>query len=113
MLEGTVQTPVSEARGRSFADLIKSLMRSDPDILYLGEIRDNTSAEAAIQIANTGHTVFSTLHTNSSYNVPQRLQSMGIPSHALGSSLSGVIAQRLAKKYVRTAKNGMSRRVKY
>ena len=98
VLEGTVQTPVSEARGRSFADLIKSLMRSDPDILYLGEIRDNTSAEAAIQIANTGHTVFSTLHTNSSYNVPQRLQSMGIPSHALGSSLSGVIAQRLAKK---------------
>lgn len=98
VLEDTVQTPVSEARGRSFADLIKSLMRSDPDILYLGEIRDNTSAEAAIQIANTGHTVFSTLHTNSSYNVPQRLQSMGIPSHALGSSLSGVIAQRLAKK---------------
>ena len=55
-------------------------------------------AEAAVQIANTGHTVFSTLHTNSSYSVPQRLSSLGVKTHLMASALSGVIAQRLVRK---------------
>ncbi|WP_303149566.1 GspE/PulE family protein [uncultured Cloacibacillus sp.] len=97
-LENACQIPVSAVEGRSYGDIIRSLMRLDPDILYLGEMRDNVSAEAAVQIANTGHTVFSTLHTNSSYSVPQRLSSLGVKTHLMASALSGVIAQRLVRK---------------
>lgn len=97
-LENAVQIPVSDPEGRSYAVIVRSLMRLDPDILYLGEIRDPESANSAVQIANTGHTVFSTLHTNSSYSVPQRLSSMGIQTYMLASAMSGVIAQRLVRK---------------
>jgi len=97
-LENAIQIPVSEPEGRTYAVIVRSLMRLDPDILYLGEIRDGESAKSAIQIANTGHTVFSTLHTNSSYSVPQRLFSMGVPTYMMASALSGVIAQRLVRR---------------
>lgn len=97
-LENATQIPISEPEGRTYAVVVRSFMRLDPDILYLGEIRDGESARAAVQIANTGHTVLSTLHTNSSYSVPLRLSSMGVESYMLSSALSGVIAQRLVRK---------------
>lgn len=97
-LENACQIPVSEAEHRTHEAIVRSLMRLDPDILYLGEMRDSVSAGAAIQMANTGHTVFSTLHTNSSYSVPQRLFSLSVAPDLMATALSGVIAQRLVRK---------------
>ncbi len=97
-LDGAYQIPVSEKEGRSFAAILRSLLRLDPDIVFMGEIRDPESAAIAVQIANTGHTVFSTTHTNSAYTTPLRLLSMGIPEYLLLGNLNGVIAQRLIRK---------------
>ena len=70
-LDNAYQIQVSEREGRSFADILKSLMRLDPDIVLLGEIRDKETAIIATQMANTGHSVFSTLHTNSAWTAAQ------------------------------------------
>lgn len=96
-LEGAYQIKVAEKEGRSFAAIMKSLMRLDPDIVFMGEIRDPESALIATQIANTGHTVFSTIHTNAAYTAPLRLLSMGIPNYMLSGNLVGVTAQRLVR----------------
>jgi type IV pilus assembly protein PilB len=103
-LESATQIPVSEREGRSFATILKSLLRLDPDIVFLGEIRDPESAAIAIQIANTGHTVLSTIHTNSAYTTPLRLRTMGIPEYLLVGNLNGVIAQRLVKRICPTCR---------
>lgn len=97
-LENAYQIQVSEREGRGFADIMKSLMRLDPDIVFLGEIRDKETAIMATQIANTGHSVFSTLHTNSAWTAPQRLIVMGVPAYLLIGNLNGIIAQRLVQK---------------
>lgn len=97
-LEGATQIPVSEREGVTFAKILRTLLRLDPDIVFLGEIRDAESALIATQISNTGHSVFSTVHTNSAYLTPLRLSSMGVPDYMLVGNLNGVIAQRLVKK---------------
>lgn len=97
-LDNAYQIPVSEKEGRSFARILRSLMRLDPDIVLLGEIRDEETALIATQMANTGHSVFSTLHTNSAWTVPQRLTTMGVPPYLIVGNLNGVIAQRLVQK---------------
>lgn len=97
-LDGAYQIPVSEREGRGFKQILRSLMRLDPDIVFMGEMRDPESALMATQIANTGHAVFSTIHTNSSYTAPQRLLAMGIPNYLVLGNLNGVIAQRLVLK---------------
>ncbi|MGB4027821.1 MAG: ATPase, T2SS/T4P/T4SS family [Acetomicrobium sp.] len=97
-LDNAYQIQVSEREGRSFADILKSLMRLDPDIVLLGEIRDKETAIIATQMANTGHSVFSTLHTNSAWTAAQRLLVMGVPSYLIVGNLNGIIAQRLVQK---------------
>ncbi len=97
-LPGANQIKVDEAAGRDYKDILKSLMRLDPDIVFVGEIRDEESALAAAQIANTGHTVYSTLHTNTAYSAPLRLMSIGIPEYLVTSNVKGLIAQRLIRK---------------
>ncbi|WP_334139519.1 GspE/PulE family protein [Thermovirga lienii] len=96
VLEGAYQIPVAPKEGRSFAAIMKELLRLDPDIVFLGEMRDPESANIAMQLANTGHSVFSTIHTNTAYTVPQRLLSMGIPEYLM-ENLNGVMSQRLVR----------------
>ena len=97
-LEKAYQIPVDNSQGRTFALILRSLMRLDPNIVLIGEMRDTESAEIGMQIANTGHTVLSTLHTNSAYDAPNRLISMKIPDYLISSTLKGIIAQRLTRK---------------
>ncbi|MDB5325523.1 MAG: epsE 2, partial [Phycisphaerales bacterium] len=97
-LEGISQTQVSEKKGMTFASGLRSVLRQDPDVIMVGEIRDKETAMMAIQSALTGHLVFSTLHTNDAASAITRLLDLGIEPYLLGSSLIGVLAQRLVRK---------------
>ncbi len=91
------QNQVKEAIGLSFSKLLKHVLRQDPDIIMVGEIRERETAEIAVQAALTGHLVLSTLHTNESTGAITRLIEMGIEPYLLSSSLIGVVAQRLLR----------------
>ena len=91
------QTQVQSAIDLNFADGLRALMRQDPDIIMVGEIRDLETAEMAIQAALTGHLVFSTLHTNDSPSAITRLVDLGVPPYLIGASVIGVLAQRLVR----------------
>ncbi|KFA59308.1 hypothetical protein A9G34_00415 [Gilliamella sp. Choc4-2] len=97
-LEGINQTAVNMKSGLSFSVILRALLRQDPDVMMIGEIRDRETAEIAIQAAQTGHLVLSTLHTNSSIEGVTRLNQMGIENYLLSSCLKLVIAQRLVRK---------------
>src|SRR5690606_36281954 len=98
MIEGSFnQMQVQHGIDLSFADGIRALMRQDPDIIMIGEIRDLETAEMAIQAALTGHLVLSTLHTNDAPSAVMRLLELGVPYYLLESTLSGILAQRLAR----------------
>ena len=97
-LEGISQTQVSEKKGMTFASGLRSVLRQDPDIIMVGEIRDRETAVMAIQSALTGHLVFSTLHTNDAASAVARLLDLGIEPYLLASSLVGVLAQRLVRR---------------
>ncbi|MFH0906977.1 MAG: GspE/PulE family protein [bacterium] len=97
-LQGITQTQISKRKGNTFANALKSVVRQDPDILMVGEIRDNESAEISVQFALTGHLVFSTIHTNNAAGAIPRLTDMKIKPDALASSLNLIIAQRLLRK---------------
>ena len=97
-LDGINQVNVNHKIGLSFSAVLKSFLRQDPDIIMVGEIRDRETAEIAIQAAQTGHFVMSTLHTNSAPEALSRLHHMGIPSFNLATSIDLVIAQRLARR---------------
>ena len=84
--------------GLTFASALRAFLRQDPDIIMVGEIRDLETAEIAIKAAQTGHLVLSTLHTNSAAETLTRLRNMGIPSYNLATSVSLIIAQRLARR---------------
>lgn len=92
------QTTVNEAARMDFANGIRSLMRQDPDIILVGEIRDEDTAEMAFRAAMTGHQVFSTLHTNSAIGALPRLQDIGIQASIMAGNIIGVIAQRLIRR---------------
>ena len=92
------QTSISETSRLDFASGIRSLMRQDPDIILVGEIRDEDTASMALRAAMTGHQVYSTLHTNSAIGVIPRLLDIGVKPEILAGNLIGVIAQRLARK---------------
>jgi type IV pilus assembly protein PilB len=98
MLPYVRQTQVNEDVGFTFARGLRSLVRQDPDVIMVGEIRDRESAEIAIRSALTGHLVFSTLHTNDAIGAIARLVDMGIEPFLIASSLIGVIAQRLLRR---------------
>ena len=97
-LPGVGQIPVNPKRNFTFASGLRSILRQDPDVIMVGEIRDTETAEIAIQAALTGHLVFSTLHTNDSAGAVIRLIDMGIEPFLIASSLEGVLAQRLTRK---------------
>jgi general secretion pathway protein E len=80
-----------------FAEGLRALMRQDPDIIMVGEIRDLATAEMAIQAALTGHLVFSTLHTNDAVGAVTRLSDLGVPGYLISATVIGVLAQRLAR----------------
>ena len=97
-LEGINQVQVNSPIGLTFAAGLRSILRQDPNIIMVGEIRDRETAENSVRAALTGHLVFSTLHTNSAIEAVPRLLDMGVESYLIVSSLSGVMAQRLVKK---------------
>ncbi|MGU0040780.1 type II secretion system ATPase GspE [Citrobacter freundii complex sp. 2025EL-00176] len=96
-LEGVGQTQVNSRVDMSFARGLRAILRQDPDVVMVGEIRDAETAQIAVQASLTGHLVLSTLHTNSASGAITRLRDMGIESFLLSSSLVGVIAQRLVR----------------
>jgi len=97
-LAGVAQIPVRPSLGFTFATGLRSILRQDPDVVMVGEIRDAETAEIAIRAALTGHQVFSTLHTNDSAGAVTRLLDMGVEAFLISSSLEGVLAQRLVRK---------------
>lgn len=97
-LGGITQIHVNSKIGLSFAAGLRSIVRQDPDIIMVGEIRDHETAEIAIESALTGHLVFSTLHTNDAAGAITRLQDMGIDTYLISSSVIAVMAQRLVRK---------------
>jgi type II secretory ATPase GspE/PulE/Tfp pilus assembly ATPase PilB-like protein len=97
-LQGVAQTPVRPSRGFTFATGLRSILRQDPDVVMVGEIRDGETAEIAIRAALTGHQVFSTLHTNDAAGAITRLIDMGVEAFLISSSLVGVLAQRLVRR---------------
>ncbi len=97
-LKNIVQSQINEEQDYSFADGLRALLRQDPDVLMIGEIRDEFTAETAAQAAMTGHVVLSTLHTNSAIEAIPRMLNLGMKSFMLASSLSLIVAQRLVRK---------------
>ena len=97
-LNGIIQMPVNPKRGLTFASGLRHILRQDPDIIMVGEIRDRETADIAVRAALTGHLVLSTLHTNDAAGSITRLIDMGVESFLLGSSLEGVLAQRLVRQ---------------
>jgi type IV pilus assembly protein PilB len=97
-LEGINQVQINNRAGLTFPSALRSFLRQDPDIVMVGEIRDLETAEIAIKAAQTGHLVLSTLHTNSAAETLTRLINMGVPSYNVASSVSIIIAQRLARR---------------
>ncbi|MDB4653791.1 GspE/PulE family protein [Synechococcus sp. AH-551-E02] len=98
-LGGNIQQfPVIRAKGQSFANLLRTFLRQDPDVILIGETRDPETAESSMDAAETGHLVFTTLHANSASSSLTRLMDMEIPGYKLNASLRGVLAQRLLRK---------------
>jgi len=97
-VSGVNQIHVKPQIGLTFANGLRSIVRQDPDVIMVGEIRDPETAEIAVQAALTGHLVFSTLHTNDAAGAVSRLLEMGVEDYLLASSLLGVLAQRLVRK---------------
>lgn len=97
-LEGIGQTQVNSRVDMSFSRGLRAILRQDPDVVMVGEIRDNETAQIAVQASLTGHLVLSTLHTNSACGAVTRLRDMGVEPFLLSSSLVGVIAQRLVRR---------------
>ncbi|MCH9012958.1 MAG: type II secretion system ATPase GspE [Proteobacteria bacterium] len=109
-LDGINQIQVKPGIGLSFANVLRSILRQDPDIIMIGEIRDVETAEIAIQAALTGHLVLSTLHTNDAAGTLTRLLDMGVEEYLLTSTLNGVTAQRLVRtlcRHCRTKEKAM------
>ena len=97
-LPGVLQIPVNERKGLTFATGLRSILRHDPDKILVGEIRDAETAEIAVQSALTGHTVFTTVHANSVFDVLGRFQHFAIDPFALASALNGICVQRLLRR---------------
>jgi type IV pilus assembly protein PilB len=98
IIKGISQISINVKKGFDFADALRFILRQDPDIIMVGEIRDQETAKLAIRGAMTGHLVLSTLHTNDSLSAISRLIDMGVPSYLVTSTLKGVISQRLVRR---------------
>ena len=97
-IAGINQVQVMSEIGLTFGNTLRSILRQDPDIIMIGEIRDDETARIAVRASITGHLVLSTIHTNNSLNTIERLLDMDVERYLLGSALSGIISQRLVKK---------------
>jgi len=97
-LEGVTQVPVNVKAGMTFAGALRSLLRQDPDVLMVGEMRDGETAAIAVQAALTGHLVFSSLHTNDAASALTRLVDLKVEPYLIAATLEGVLAQRLVRK---------------
>ncbi len=97
-MENVTQIEINTKAGQSFATALRSILRQDPDVVMIGEIRDGETAKIACQAANTGHMVFSTVHANDSITALSRLMDLGVESFLLADSISGILAQRLVRK---------------
>ena len=102
---GISQTQVNSKLGLGFAEGLKAILRQDPDVIMVGEIRDKETASVALRASMTGHLVLSTLHTNTSLGAIGRLKDLGIDPYLISSSLNSVIAQRLLRKYCNHCKD--------
>lgn len=111
-IDGIVQVPVNpdiklgEGKKFDFATALRSFMRLDPDVIMVGEIRDEETAHIALEAAMTGHLVFSTIHTNDAASALERLTQMGIPRFVVANTMKGVLAQRLARRLCPDCKKG-------
>ena len=97
-LSGVTQIGVDEQRGLSFARALRTIVRHDPDVLMIGEIRDQESADIAVRAAMTGHLVFSTQHTNDALGAIPRLLDLGVPGYMVAAGVEGILAQRLVRR---------------
>ena len=97
-LEGIIQVPINEEIGVTYASCLRSILRHDPDVILVGEIRDRDTAQISIEASLTGHLVFSTLHTNDAPSAVTRLVDIGIEPFLLGATLEGIVAQRLVRR---------------
>lgn len=98
VLPGINQAHVNSKAGMTFASCLRSILRQDPNIIMVGEVRDRETAEIAMKAAQTGHMVLSTLHTNDSVSAIVRLLDLGIPGYLISSSVTGILAQRLVRR---------------
>ncbi|MHC4975778.1 MAG: ATPase, T2SS/T4P/T4SS family [Planctomycetota bacterium] len=96
-LEGVTQMPIDEARGNSFSSLLRSILRQDPDVIFVGEIRDEDTARTTMRAALTGHLVFSTIHAKNTIGSMFRLLDLGVEPQLVANSLDLIIAQRLVR----------------
>ncbi|MGA3066437.1 MAG: ATPase, T2SS/T4P/T4SS family [Tepidisphaeraceae bacterium] len=103
-LEGVTQIPVNEAQGNSFSALLRSVLRQDPDVILIGEIRDAETARVGVQAGMTGHLVFSTVHSRDALSAMFRLLDLGVEPYVLSSGLHLVVAQRLVRQLCRYCK---------
>ena len=97
-IDGLIQIPIDADIGNTFAFCLRSILRQDPDKILVGEIRDLETAEIAVQASLTGHTVFSTLHTNDAPSTVTRLKDMGIPTFLITATVEAILAQRLVRR---------------
>jgi type IV pilus assembly protein PilB len=97
-IDGIVQIPIDPEIGVTFAACLRSILRQDPDIILVGEIRDYETAEIAVQASLTGHLVFSTLHTNDAPSTVTRLKDMGVPTFLITATVEAILAQRLVRR---------------
>jgi type IV pilus assembly protein PilB len=97
-IDGIIQVPIDAGIGNTFAQCLRAILRQDPDKILVGEIRDLETAEIAVQASLTGHTVFSTLHTNDAPSTVTRLRDMGIPPFLITATVEGILAQRLVRR---------------
>ncbi len=97
-IDGIVQIPIDSEIGNTFAQCLRAILRQDPDRILVGEIRDTETAEIAVQASLTGHTVFSTLHTNDAPSTITRLRDMGVPPFLITATVEAILAQRLVRR---------------
>ncbi len=97
-IDGIIQIPIDHDVGVTFASCLRAILRQDPDIILVGEIRDLETAEIAVQASLTGHTVFSTLHTNDAPSTVTRMKDMGVPPFMITATVEAILAQRLVRR---------------
>src|SRR4030095_16299855 len=97
-LDGIVQVPINDEIGVSYAAVLRTILRQDPDIILVGETRDLETAKIAIEASLTGHLVFTTLHTNDAPSAVVRLVDLGVEPYLLAATLNAIVAQRLIRR---------------